>query len=161
MASLSRAPASPKSDCGLRTRTPARTWKTCSPTPAMNTFAVIAGFHGPVTRIHNPRVRAHVRGRRHGALRGPRRGVLRAAPRPAPVTGYSTIDLQHSVADISDDELPDPGATDLDTDHIETDVRWLRHIYRRHGWPGAHCRKEEAPKAIKEYIEATPYKWIA
>ncbi|RYP46614.1 hypothetical protein DL768_007236 [Monosporascus sp. mg162] len=79
-----------------------------------------------------------------------------------PVPGFNTIDLMGDVSDVPAAELPDlreqgPGKGPW----TETNVRWLRHIYRKHGWPGADYRKEEALKAVAGYMEQTPYDWIA
>ncbi|RYP75806.1 hypothetical protein DL770_007323 [Monosporascus sp. CRB-9-2] len=79
-----------------------------------------------------------------------------------PVPGFNTIDLMADVSDVPAAELPDPRAQDPDKGlRTETNVRWLRHIYRKHGWPGADYRKEEALKAVADYMEQTPYGRIA
>ncbi|RYP18017.1 hypothetical protein DL767_009917 [Monosporascus sp. MG133] len=77
------------------------------------------------------------------------------------VPGFNTIDLMADVSDVPAAVLPDPRAQDPGKGPwAETNVRWLRHIYRKHGWPGADYRKEEALKAVADYMEQTAYDWI-
>lgn len=40
----------------------------------------------------------------------------------------------------------------FDLEH-QTDLDWVRHLYRKFGWPGKAWRKEEGLKAIAEYAE--------
>ncbi|RYP44001.1 hypothetical protein DL769_011515 [Monosporascus sp. CRB-8-3] len=74
--------------------------------------------------------------------------------RLVPVPGFNTIDLMDDVSDVPAADLPDPRAQDPGEDPwTETDVRWLRHIYRKHGWPRADYRKKKALKAVADYME--------
>ncbi|KAH7091015.1 hypothetical protein BKA62DRAFT_761409 [Auriculariales sp. MPI-PUGE-AT-0066] len=71
-------------------------------------------------------------------------------PGSDPIEAYRRRD---GLTNIPIKELPDPMAQSAD-DYFptETDARWIRLLYRSYGWPTASFRKEEALRAVAEYV---------
>ena len=70
------------------------------------------------------------------------------------VPGVEAIERSGSIKDIPITELPDPMAQRPEENYwpTETDIRWLRHIFRTHDWPSENWRKEEAAQAVEAYL---------
>lgn len=58
---------------------------------------------------------------------------------------YDAAAMEESGEPSLPDELFDMGS--------DEDLEWVRHLYRKFGWPGEDWRKEEGLKAITEYAE--------
>lgn len=72
-------------------------------------------------------------------------GASRAGPNDEP----------YNAAEMEAKGQPD-APNQFDPDSLER-LQWVRHLYRKYGWPGKDYRKEEAIKEISGFIRGRTY----